>query len=389
MLRRWMFIMLLCLFAAPAAAQDETPLLAMLARVPASQLGVQGGYISYADYEAIFGQAGLNPQTAAEYDLMENIGLQDAWFANARRIYSGLPSVIQYLAVGYTDSLEIHGFEWFAIDQSLTFGSPPTQGAILAGDFDTDAVIEAFTARGYQPVEIGGVTTLCPLDGCDEGMRIDFSSRDPAFLFGGQLGRRELVAPLPGLLLNSPALETMEAMIAAQGDQPSLLDTPDYRALVKTLYTPADAQLMQLNVFNAADIVDFAVPEGLNTNAIGMLPPYSLAALADYQAGDDQLVQVLLVYDDEASAEAAALELGQRVEDFDIGGIYAETNARLDSTQVYTASDRWVVVAGVRYPLPSDDEDGDPVPPGQIYRLWMNALARREFVPIAANIGNQ
>jgi hypothetical protein len=388
MLRIVTLIALLCLLAAPAAAQDERPLVDMLSLIPASEFGVAQSFVSYVDYEAVFAQRdGLNPQTAAEFDMMVDMELDDVWFANAQRIQSGSGNVVQYLQEGYPDSLELHGFEWFDIDQSLSFGIPPAQGAIFGGDFNLEAVTEAFTARGYEAVDLDGVTTLCPLEGCDAGMMLDIPSRNPAIIFGGQLGRRELVALRPGLLLNSPSLETVEAMIAAESGAPSLMDVPDYQALVKALYTPEAAQLVQVNILDAADIVDFTIPADLNLDPADLepLPPYTLMALADYQVGDEQLVQVLLVYEDEASAQASAMELGQRIEDIDFGGFFIDVNARLDDTEVITTSDRWVVVAGVRYPLPPNEPaEGERLltPSGVIYRNWLSAIYRREFVPI-------
>jgi hypothetical protein len=63
---------------------------------------------------------------------------------------------------------------------------------------------------------------------------------------------------------------------------------------------------VQANILDAADVAVFRIPPELNIDHLG--------TLADFQAGEEQLVQVLLIYKDDHSAQAAALELGQRVE---------------------------------------------------------------------------
>src|SRR5690606_32992724 len=133
-----------------------------------------------------------------------------------------------YLMQIHPEAAELLGFEWFDIDQSLYFGVPPTAGGILRGQFDPERVRAAFEARDFAAETIDGVKVLCWIEGCDQGLMVDVRSRNPANPFGGNLGRREPVALLPNLLLNSPAIEVVDAMIqAATGAAPSLLDDPD------------------------------------------------------------------------------------------------------------------------------------------------------------------
>lgn len=382
----FLLIALVCLCAAPAAAQDAAgDLASLLAFVPADEALAPGSLISYMDYEAAFAaRGGPNPQTAAAFDQIRDTDAWDIWFANAQRLYSGVPAVTQNLLQGYAQSVDVHGFEWFAIDQSLTFGAPPAQGNILAGDFDAEAIRAAFAGRDYTTAEIGGAEALCWVEGCDQGLRVDFAARDPAFLFGGSLGRREPVALLPGRLLNSPDHTTVAAMIAAQAGG-SLRDMPVYQALLEALPT-LDGDLVQANLLDAGDVTGFTLSEGMGIDpaSLGTLPAYALAMLADYQAGDDQIARILLVYDDRTSAEQGAAELGARLASFDVNGIYAATSAQVEAAQVIPAAQGWVAVAGVRYPTPPNqpDDSGRLAASGAVYRVWMQALMRRELAPI-------
>lgn len=386
--RKLLILALVCGLIAPAAAQDAAGSLAsLLALVPAGEAQIADSLISYVNYEAAFAVGGgLNPQTAAEFDQMPE-DAWNTWMANAQRLYySGPPAVMQYLMAGYADSLALHGFEWFAIDQALIFGVPPSQGVALAGAFAPEAVRAALAERDYIGTTIAGVDALCWAEGCDQGQRMDFAARDPAFLFGGALGRREPVALLPGLLLISPDDAVLTAMVAAR-DGDSVLGLPAYQALLEALESEA-SDLIQANILDASDVAGgWAAPESLGVDpaALGTLPTYALALLADCQAGDDQIARILLVYADEISAEQGAAELGVRLANFNVNGMYEAVGAQLEAARVIPTAAGWVAAAGVRYPTSANapGRTVDPASPGRIYRMWMNSMFRREFMPIA------
>jgi hypothetical protein len=386
---------LLLILALPAAAQEpEHPLAQMFAVIPQSRVSESGSFISYVDYRAAFSQRG-GSFSANSREFSQLLGDDDAralWMANALRVASGMPDWTQYLMQIHPEAVELLGFEWFDIDQSLSFGVPPTDGAILRGEFDAERVRAAFEARDFAAETIDGVKVLCWIEGCDQGLAMDVRSRNPANPFGGNLGRREPVALLPNLLLNSAEIETVTGMIAAAtGAAPSLLDDPDYAAIADLISElgAADVELIQLHIYRQADIVDFSVPESLASvvDTLGPLPPYSIAALADLQDGETQIALAALVYETAEPAETAAGELTARIASFDSRDEFTEAQVEIDSSQVFTsaAGDRFVAVGSLRYPLPSNDSSDDTLTQsGLIYRRWLNGFFRREFYPVVS-----
>ena len=141
--------LMLCL---PVTAQDDSsPFLDMLKIVPDTEQTRAGVPLaSYADYRAIEQARGIDtPPTKADFDARNDTS--KLWIAATNGLMSGmrLSYFLQYLD-GMEDAV---GFEWFDVDRALTFGQPPSMGNILVGDFDTDAIAEAFEARDFTSEE--------------------------------------------------------------------------------------------------------------------------------------------------------------------------------------------------------------------------------------------
>lgn len=392
-----MVVLCLALLAAgvPAGTQEDAhPLAAMLALVPREAASIEGGMISYADYAAIFSQRdGTYPENAAEYaEILADEQGSHLFYANAFRLISGLSSWAQYLNIGAPTSLQLQGFEWFDIERTLTFGAPPSVGNILAGDFDPALIRAAFAARDYTSEMIGDVEVLCWQEGCDQGQQIDVRGREPGVIFGGELGRREPVALLPDMLLNSASFETLNAMLDVQaGESASLMDSPEFQSLVAAL-TSSDWEILQVNFLTYDDVMQAGVPQTLDVqpNDLGELLPYGAAALADLQDGDDQISLVALAYGSEAMAEAAAQEVANRLAGFDPSLWFEDFNVTVEEPSVFVDEETGmaVAIAALRYPLPTNepDENGRLISSGMVYRTWINAIYRREFYPIAGEL---
>lgn len=384
---------LLLLFALPVFAQaPEHPLAQMLAAVPGSAAALDGSFISYVDYRAVFSQRGGSfPTDLDEFNqMLSSEGGRKIWATNLWRIASGMLGWIQNFTQTYPEAQALFGFEWFDVDQSLQFGVVPAVGNVLRGEFDPDRVRAAFAKRDFESQQIAGVETLCWAEGCDQGLAIDLRSRNPANPFGGDFGRREPVALLPGILLHSPAIETLTGMIqAAAGAAPSLLANPDYAAIADLVGVDGatDADLIQIQIYRQESIADFSVPE-LPDGAPGPLPPYSVAALADLQDGDTQIALVALVYDDAAVAELAAHELAARVASFHAADEIADAQIEFDPPLVFTsaAGDRFVAISSLRNPTPPSDPGADSplAPSASVFLRWYFSLQRREFYPIVS-----
>jgi hypothetical protein len=387
-LRLFLPFLLMLALAAPAHTRANLDVLTqLLALIPASELGRAGSIVSYADYDALFTAGGINPQTAAQFAAIQNTEDARRWLASSLRIASGMPELMRNAFVGYETSLTVNGFEWFAVDQSLTFSAPPAVGNLLAGNFATEAITAALTARNYEAREIDGVAVLCPIEGCDYGVMLNLRDRDPAYLFGGELGQRHPIALLPSLILHSRDEATLTTMIEAHNGEDALLATMPYQLLVDSFYY-VEGALLQVNIFDAQDITDVRIPQGGAPSSLGQLPPYALAALVDAQSESHQIARLLLVYEDDSAASQAAQIAWRRLSSGQLADIYEDAGARLAEPYAISSPEGTVIVVEINYPLLADEAiiGDERASWGRVYRAWMEAVFRGEFLPLAVNI---
>lgn len=393
-LARLGFLLLVAvLIGMPAAAQeDANPLLKMLAFVPdAPEIQDAAPLFSYVDYRAVEAARGIDTPTAR--DFADDTDLSGMWMAAMNGVVSGLS--LNYFMMYLEGMEEALGFSWFDIDQALTFGQPPAMGKVLAGDFDMERIGAAFAARDYTEDMADGITVWCPPDGCDTGLETNLRTRDPANPFGGELGRREPIAALPGYVLNSPSDTVLTAMIETHGDEAaSLAGNPDVRAAANVL---ADqGLLLQAQFFKLADVglVDpLAALEGVDfLKSFGQLPPYRLMFVADTAAGGEQVALIGLVYADAETAKAAAEELLARVQVAESLAVKRPLLALIEErgAQVGAAyadkddeTGRAVAILEIRAPLPDNTVQEEGVsryaPSGLGFRLLVDAIYRRDL----------
>src|SRR5690625_6249437 len=149
-----------------------------------------------------------------------------------RSLLAALPaglssSVAMYLLPTAPLYPEVLGLDLFDIRQTLEFNEPPEQALVLLGEFDDEAVVAAFEARDYV-VAGDSPHLLCPAAGCDTGMVPDLRNRDPANVFGGDLGRRFPVLLSAAGIIGSPSEALLQESAAAHADeQLSLADLPE------------------------------------------------------------------------------------------------------------------------------------------------------------------
>lgn len=411
--RAWLAACLLATASLPALAQEATlepgseqpPLLEMLALAPAipeTRAGVP--FLSYVDYRAIE-QARPDVPVFESWDAFNTVAEANdldirLWWQNNNRIQAGPGFYVAYM-LEFENTEALVGFDIFDIDRALLMGEAPDYGVVLQGDFDVEAVTEAFLARGYTAGQNNGVVLLNRADG-EPGSAIDFQNIDPANPFGGPLGRREPVAVTATYLLNSPGDALLEAMVNAYvGYRPSLYTQPDLTAAAEAL-SVGQGQLLQAQFLNPADVATPMSAEAAPDNGYGPLPPYQLAVLADLEDGADQVALVALVYDDEATARTAAEELSARLPVFSHPNTHRPLielveGAHVAEPNVYYSpgTGNYVALASVRYPMPTntvvDLSTGQPIPEGQtadrpgflmsgqLFRLWNMSLQQRTF----------
>jgi hypothetical protein len=393
-------VALLASGTAPAAGQsDETephPLLAMLAMVPDTEpvRAQSWSAVRYADFQALYIAEGIEELrvTAGTEVLLDSVPLASMLW----RLVAG-PEALQFVFRGINQMPEVVGFEWFAaVNRSLEYGAPPYTGLILNGAFEPEAIGAALSARGFTQTDVNGV----PVWHRFEDAQVSFQDVEPADPFGGRLGMAARIAIWPEYLANSRYWEMTEAITAAtQGEQPSLADEPNYRALAEAITTP-EGLLLQALFLNVAD-VGF-IPEDVfamltesagvdPTEKYGPLMPYALAVLADRQEAQDQVHLIGLVYPNAAYAEAAAEEVARRIRVFTLPGqsdeVLVERFGALVASRVYESetTGQAVAIVEVRYPLPAeriDPETGFFVSGGLMYQMWARALVQQAFSPL-------
>lgn len=383
------------LMVMPAAGQEDTddaaenPLLDTLALVPADALiSERPVLISYADYEQIAAARNMTRPTAADFlNRTENSAL---WIGATGGLSSGMQ--LNYFFTQIEEMEPLTGFSWMQIDRSLMFGDAPSIGLILGGEFDTDAIAAAYTARDYTSSSAAGdVTVWCSAGGCDDGMSVNFSNRNPADPFGGELGRSQPVAVMPDFVVSSPEFALVRQMVDAYSDtQPSLADNADvYAAAQAIAFTGGIRQAM---FFTQAALGDPATGDG-------PLPPYSLAFLADTWQNDTQIALIGLVYDSAADANAAVVEVLARLEtavstvtDSTFMELIEQRGGEVYDAYVYQVDDAgpFVTLLLLHQPMPDNsiqDLGGRSgyAPSSMVFRLLADGLFRRDIGWLAAD----
>lgn len=402
-------VVLLALFAglgsvAPATGSEEGLLeaLALVPDLPQTRTSI----VSYLDQEAVAAArpGAARPGSMGELQSMLDAGdpAADLWLAAFRGVSSGDPDLLRKL--GSAGSWpEMIGFDLLDVDRHLTFGQPPTDGSVLLGEWDADAVVLALGERGFTSSPVGDRTLICGAAGCDKGLETDFENLDPGLPFGGDLGRSEPLAVSGRDILSSADIEMVEAMLAASaGETASMADDPAIRA-VATAGDPG-TMLIQATVLPAG-LQDLAVGVDANTPAgdpdatTEAMPMADAIAFLDAATESEQVVTIALAYAEEPDAAAAAEILVQRLAtgrtSFDgasLQDLLDERGVDAVTATVRPAAEGTSAVARVelRAPLAGDGVDpgtGQPTASSAVYRLFTDLLMRRDagwLLPAAA-----
>ncbi|MDZ4767064.1 MAG: hypothetical protein SGI73_21195 [Chloroflexota bacterium] len=282
------------------------------------------------------------------------------------------------------------GFAAWDIDRILTFGALPADASLLQGAFDVEAIRIALGGREYIEAEIAGVKAQCWVGGCDEGFRQDMTNLYPMLPFGGNLGVRPPFAfPTDDVIAVSRDLTRLTAMVeAGAGSGRSLRDDNQWMALARAL---TDARWGALAQVMFVTPLDLQVPINRmparmadQVSALGDLPTYEAAALADYDAGAEQVHLIAAVYADADLATAAADELAARLAAFNPSALYEEIGVTLDQPLVIPFDGGAVAIAALRYPYAAvEGADFElAAQPGAFYRRWIQSIYQRRFLPL-------
>lgn len=314
-IRQLIMIIMLVVVAIPITSQDDTtthPLLELLSFVPDTTSNRTEIY--YADMKVSAETAIGAPQETTRQAWESMVGYPRIWVG---WIPYTLPAFSSFMFQMLDDKGQSTGFEVEIIERTLTFGTPPAVGTILQGDFDHKAIIAAYTAGSHELQTQTGLTLLCSINGCDDGLTTNLDARNQANPFGGSLGRIEPILLLDRLILNSPDIEIVDMMIQAMGESmPTLADAGEYQAVVEVtadygvirqaaLFSPESSLFITLEELSSfpipTDEID-ALKEQVN-----LLPPYQLAMIADTADIDNETQSgvMVLVYNTETDATVA------------------------------------------------------------------------------------
>ena len=378
-------------------------LLSLVPNMPAVRHGTP--LVSYADLDAIVrtAHAAAGTPDAA----MATLGNDEILWGLRRAIGPG--RYLEQLAATSDALPDVLGVGLADIRRGLEFGTPPNWGLILGLDPLEDhgpAIGSALDARDFSRSDIGGVTVWHRFPHGE--MNID--ARNPADPFGGALGQPARIAYLNGALVGSPAWPIAGGMVAVADGGPSLANNIIIRSAVEAVTDPAfDGVLLQLMLFNATDLMvgvpDFSALMNPGTSPdidslmpqapAGSLPPYLMVAMADRFTGDGDEAVIALVYPDDATAEAAAAVLADRLRDFAPASnpeAWTERLTDLDATIAphLAAAGADTLAAAVvsisyRAPAPGDGTtDGLRSRGGALFTFLLNAVWRRELTPLIA-----
>lgn len=377
----------------PAAAQDEVqPLLDMLRFVPAPTIA-SDSLVTYVDYRAVEAArpgAGM-PHSYEAWTALDDDSLEQ-WLAAFKGVISSSPGFLEPFPSMGGDWPALLGFDFFDADRELRFGAPPEDGLIVSGRFEPAAIAAAHEARGFVSTDEVDRTLICSAAGCEEGLAVDLTAREPADPFGGTFGRHQPLLVSTDTLLSSAAIDTVRSMQAAATGAGSLAEAADVRTALAAL--PAGPRLLQATFVSPRAVSgDGSATE--EPSSVPTLRPYELALFADTTTTTQQVAHVVLVYASSADAHAAAEILPARIDGIvslaESGTLREQLEQRgltaLD-IRVFEPSDGSgaAVDVALHAPLAGAEATSADEASSSLYRLLMTMLFRRDARWLAAPV---
>ena len=197
---------------------EDSPLAAMLGRLPDRPLGLDGAMVTYADVARQTAALGVDAPRGAG----DEAGRQ-RWIAAI--VPLTLPQATsQHWA--QPEWRETFGFDLYQIEQAVEYGAPPFGLTVLRGTFDPTELRAAWARGGYQPIDLGAGEAYA----VREDFAIDFS--DPGSRMA--LGYLNVVAIADDgtLIFGSTRDGVRSALAAAAGMEPSFADRAEVAPLL-------------------------------------------------------------------------------------------------------------------------------------------------------------
>lgn len=355
--------------ALTARGEQTPPLQWLLNRVPQSTF--TDGYLSYVDYQAVVAlQPGAKaPASWEEAPAHQGTPAGQAYMRALRGVSSGFRNLLMYISLP-----EVHtstGLDPFLVKQSMAVGMGDQQ-VWLRGLIEEEAMRQALEGKGYKPVDDSGALSLwCEGAACDGGNLVDLSRRDPAFLFGGDLGRFWPVAWRGDLVVSSRDEQAIRLIAAGEG--PMLGQTEAFRALMQAATQPdgeTAAQVIQLQV-----IPHPAAEPG--------------ALLAFVQAASADALWVVVTLPWQGPTDAQSLEaIKQQLEEAPLAGRGMDTlkheadirGGALQKPWLAQADGTTLLVLPFRFAPPDEAAQRNPDAPASLpYQWFVDRLVREDL----------
>ena len=400
-----LLVALLCSACGARQAEPTStkPLLGLLAGIPQDPINQTDGFIYFVDYSAM--ESAYNATRPTDAEVFHNArkgGLSyKVWWV----VWRDLSGLLQEPWLALEAMPQTVGFSALEVDQVVQFGAAPGQGLILAGNFDADAIRNAYQKNfGLEPKDLDGKTVWCWADDCADGARSDPEYRMRENPFGGNRGQRQPMIITDDLLMASADQELVLAYLdSSAGTVPNLADVPSYLAAVNAV--SVDAGVLQAMIANptvAQRIADklpiddrlpadirMATQETMLEN-FQELPPFELLILADTVTADEQIARLGVVFKDAGSAERAGRILLERLAGHQSAQFHrpfsemlAERHVTNPRFYVHQEAGQAVLVLEFATPKATPEEialmlnipyQGSATPPGLLYKLFFQML---------------
>lgn len=398
----------LLVFALPTAAQDPAPdnhpLLLMFDSLPANPALLQE-VVMYTDYRAVTASREGTPTVTTDAELialLESDSIEsDRWFASFMGVRVGpdyLPNLFRILPEAQT----VMGFDVTAIEQSLTYGAPPSNVTVLMLDYDTDAVIAAHETRGYTVTPLTeGYTLLCGASGCENGSQVDFANRSDGNIFGGSLGRSQPTLLAPRMIVSSADGGLVrfagDVLSGAQRSYRSI-----YETVARAMIPAGEGYLLQAVVFPHTPTYYSDPLSFLNLSAEERqaaydqlaetfipIPPARQVGIADTVVDGQQHVVIALTYGSESEAQAAAEVLIEKIRTTQsivarraFGELLDERGVTEMTADVFTYDGQYAARVTLVAPLADDTATGELSSlqsSSMIFNIFVTGLMQRDL----------
>lgn len=213
------------------------------------------------------------------------------------------------------DARAFYGFDFFQVDRALAAGNPPDAITVIEHNADPEVVAEQLIESGYTASDPGNGWALYSIfDDYEVALGAESGVEVPRI---GMLGQRNRIALYEQRMIIARATGIIEqALAAAAGDIPALIDDPAYAALASALHDPLlDGTgdllgvIMQQGLEYVGDPVALyfgpsTTPENMEAlreqygldDPANLLPPFNAVAFATFHGDDATYLTLALAF---------------------------------------------------------------------------------------------